>query len=364
MNIFLLSLNLRLCAQYHVDKHVVKMILEAAQMLCTALWLTGGKAPYKPAHKKHPCTIWCTESLANWRFLKALCFELNEEFKYRYDNEIDHKSWLVAKDLTDPSIPDIGLTTFAQAMPDQYKCDDAVTAYRRYYVGAKHEFAQWSKRDRPEWYDPMRAEHVRLYGEDETFLKPPPKTRRRSKKSRKDRDAKQIRAKSVKQESTQEEGAVVAKKATKGIDIKDLAAEVSEAEEEIQVPLVKPEDIKPKSRSLSRPKSKKAQEAKKSISEDSDDFFSSADPIETKKLKAGRKGSAHSRRRQAARRLPEQEEVLTEVILMQEEKQQDDKSFIDSSDSTTYSEVYKRKATDRLQRSAKRLKLRRPEGEK
>jgi hypothetical protein len=170
MNIFLLSLNLRLCAQYHVDKHVVKMILEAAQVLCTAIWLSGGTAPYKATHRKHPCTIWSAESLSNWVFLKDLCCELNEEYRYRYDKQVNHKSWDLIKDLPSPEIPDIGLTAFAQAMPVQYKGEDAVEAYRRYYVGAKHSFAVWSKRDEPEWYAPMRAEHVRLYGDEETFV--------------------------------------------------------------------------------------------------------------------------------------------------------------------------------------------------
>jgi hypothetical protein len=170
MNIFLLSLNLRLCAMYHVDKHVVKMILEAAQVLCTAVWLNGGSAPYKPAHKKHPCTLWCAESLSNWLFLKELCCELNEEFRYRYDKKVNHKSWDVIKELPIPEIPDKGLTPFVQAMPVQYKGEDAVEAYRRYYVGAKHSFAAWSKREDPEWYGPMRDEHVRLHGAQETFV--------------------------------------------------------------------------------------------------------------------------------------------------------------------------------------------------
>ena len=35
MNLFYLDEDLDKCAEYHVDNHVNKMILEAAQLLCT-----------------------------------------------------------------------------------------------------------------------------------------------------------------------------------------------------------------------------------------------------------------------------------------------------------------------------------------
>lgn len=60
MNIFYLDKDPKLCAQYHCDKHVVKMILESAQLLCTAVNEAAGKevAPYKSTHVNHPCSIW------------------------------------------------------------------------------------------------------------------------------------------------------------------------------------------------------------------------------------------------------------------------------------------------------------------
>lgn len=158
MNIFALSLKVKKCALYHCDKHIVKMILESAQMLCTVLWLTGVEAPYKPAHKKHPCTLWAKESLSNWRWLRDLTEALNEEFKYRYNRDENHKSWDVVASLQEPNIPDLGLTKFALAMPEEYKCEDPVLSYRNYYVGAKHRFATWKKRPVPEWYTRMRKE--------------------------------------------------------------------------------------------------------------------------------------------------------------------------------------------------------------
>ena len=63
MNIFILDNNPQLCAQYHNNKHVVKMILESAQLLCGAHWVTGGEAPYRLSHKNHPCSIWVRECL-------------------------------------------------------------------------------------------------------------------------------------------------------------------------------------------------------------------------------------------------------------------------------------------------------------
>ena len=57
MNIFLLDWNTDVCAQYHCDKHVVKMILESTQMLSTVhSKYYSDLAPYLPVHAKHPCT--------------------------------------------------------------------------------------------------------------------------------------------------------------------------------------------------------------------------------------------------------------------------------------------------------------------
>jgi len=63
MNIFFLDFDTEKCAKYHCDKHVVKMILETAQLLCGTHWVIGSEAPYKLSHKNHPCAIWTRESL-------------------------------------------------------------------------------------------------------------------------------------------------------------------------------------------------------------------------------------------------------------------------------------------------------------
>ncbi len=66
MNIFYLHSDPTKCAQFHNDKHVVKMILETAQLLCGCHWAIGSHAPYKLSHKNHPCSIWVRQDLNNY----------------------------------------------------------------------------------------------------------------------------------------------------------------------------------------------------------------------------------------------------------------------------------------------------------
>jgi len=120
MNIFLLDYDVKKCAQSHVDKHVVKMILETAQLLCGVHWITDSQsaAPYKLSHKNHPCSIWTRESLSNYLYLCELGLELCYEYTYRYGKR--HKSqdvieWCI---VNKPNIEDKGFTEPAKAMPN------------------------------------------------------------------------------------------------------------------------------------------------------------------------------------------------------------------------------------------------------
>ena len=151
MNIFVLDNDTRACAQAHCDAHVVKMMLESAQMLSTTCRLYGLDCGYKITHKNHPCTKWVRESIENFMWLTALALELNEEWKFRFDHTHDSKSIEVIKDLTVPDLPDIPQTPFALAMPDQYKSDDPVQSYRDYYSNEKYEIAWWTYRRPPKW---------------------------------------------------------------------------------------------------------------------------------------------------------------------------------------------------------------------
>lgn len=150
MNIFILDYDIKKSAQYHCDQHVNKMILEAAQMVCTVTSQYKIPTPYKSTHPKHPCTLWAASSLENLLYLREYAFELNEEAKKRYQRKTDHKSWTVIQNLKIPNMPSRGLLPFAKAMPIEYKMiPDYVLAYREYYK--TKGFATW-KTSIPEWY--------------------------------------------------------------------------------------------------------------------------------------------------------------------------------------------------------------------
>lgn len=154
MNIFILDLDPAKCARYHCDKHVIKMLLEAAQMLCTVAGSYGYAVPYKPTHKNHPCTLWVAESIENWHWLVRLSLELNKEYRYRFAHDVDHKSWTVIKKLQSPKLPQIKQTPFVLVMPEVYKAlTDPVIAYRKFYVAEKNHICNWSKRRVPCWFN-------------------------------------------------------------------------------------------------------------------------------------------------------------------------------------------------------------------
>ena len=155
MNIFFLDLNPKKAAEYHCNKHVVKMIIETAQLLYSAHWVLDSDLPenaYKLAHKNHPCAIWCRESLSNYLYLCDLGLELCKEYTYRYGKK--HKSQDVIEWCLDnkPNIPDIDFTEPPKAMPEEYKVKDVIESYRNYYIGAKKDFVSWKNRLVPEWF--------------------------------------------------------------------------------------------------------------------------------------------------------------------------------------------------------------------
>jgi len=128
------------------------MILESAQIMCTALNKMGFTTPYKSTHNKHPCVLWVEESYSNFVWLAQLAIELNTEFKYRYEKDKDHASILVIREIENLTFSDNGLTEFSQAVPEKYKFrGNAVRAYRSFYRGEKAKFARWTKRPIPRW---------------------------------------------------------------------------------------------------------------------------------------------------------------------------------------------------------------------
>ncbi len=156
MNIFVLDDNPMKCAIYHNDKHVVKMLLETAQLLCGVHHITESKLdiPYRLSHKNHPCSIWTRECLENYIWLCDLGMALAREYTHRYNKR--HKSQAIVEWCYDnlPNIPELGdITPFAKAMPDECKVDDVVESYRRYYIMEKKDFCKWKNRDIPKWFE-------------------------------------------------------------------------------------------------------------------------------------------------------------------------------------------------------------------
>jgi hypothetical protein len=130
------------------DKHVVKMVLETAQILST---IAGG--PYKPTHQNHPCVLWAKENRTNFNWLCRHGIELCREYSHRYQRR--HKSQDVIEQIawgTDPEDLPVGISPFIQCMPEQYRGKDPVVAYRKYYH-SKSNFAVWNKgRTAPYWW--------------------------------------------------------------------------------------------------------------------------------------------------------------------------------------------------------------------
>ena len=152
MNIFVTSPFPAESAVCLPDKHIVKMPLETAQMLCTVLNKLGISTPYKPVHAKHPCTLWAGINQSNFIWLSNLGLELCKEYSFRYQK--DHACHKVIMECISSidKLPEGNLTPFAQAMPDEYKNSDSIVAYKNYYKFGKSHIASWKLRSKPEWF--------------------------------------------------------------------------------------------------------------------------------------------------------------------------------------------------------------------
>lgn len=159
MNIFVVDKDPIVAAHQLCDKHVVKMIVEGCQMLSTVHRMSASHVVYAPielykaSFHNHPCTIWARKTTANYQWLADHTHALSLEYTHRYGKiHLSHEmtKWFIAH--CPLQIPQGDLTTFAQAMPDKYKCSDAVTAYRNYYLYEKSRFAKWKFTQAPEWY--------------------------------------------------------------------------------------------------------------------------------------------------------------------------------------------------------------------
>ena len=145
MNIFYLDEDPVKAAQLQYNKHVVKMILESAQMLCTAHHCIMGSdadVPYKSAHKNHPSTVWARQSAQNYAWLYHHMMALGDEYTKRYGKK--HLSITKCEDklaILPGGILHTGFEQPPQCMPDEYKDECSVKAYWNYYIGEKHSVA-------------------------------------------------------------------------------------------------------------------------------------------------------------------------------------------------------------------------------
>lgn len=175
MNIFAIERDPADCARSMVDRHIVKMVLETAQLLSTAHRILDGeeyisktstgrnvkrwRLPddreqhlYSATHINHPSAVWCRATNNNYNWLFYHFGALLAEYTHRYGKV--HKCQAMVFWLRNPpmNIPVGYLTPVTPAMPDEYKVPgDSVASYRNYYRIAKERMHKWTKRETPEW---------------------------------------------------------------------------------------------------------------------------------------------------------------------------------------------------------------------
>ena len=161
MNRFLIDHHPDAIAKQLCDQHIVKMPLEEAQMLCTAVWhhapdYAEEHGLYKPVHQKHPCTLWAMENRANFRFGLSLMSAMLNEYTWRYGKVHGAGKHEVALYNARHLLPDGDVTPHPQCFSghDNLKTDEdwPIMAYRAFYVVDKSKFARYNKgREMPQW---------------------------------------------------------------------------------------------------------------------------------------------------------------------------------------------------------------------
>lgn len=189
MNLFFLSMNPKTAARWHANIHIVKMIVETAQLLCNVHRRAAGKEsnclppytrkrsiPYqdsKAGHSKLGSMIWVAESLGNYRWAVQLGLELCREYnrgRGRAKGKVTkHRTEAVLEWLRDhePNFRRKARTKVRRvhlAMPDELKQDDIIEAYRDYYFSKRKTMRmEWPEGRTPEWWE-ERVHGVRSRG--------------------------------------------------------------------------------------------------------------------------------------------------------------------------------------------------------
>ena len=180
MNIFYLDPDPKTCAEMHVNKHVVKMIIEYAQLMSTAHRILDGQEYidktangrnikrwrmadsefetrlYKASHVNHPSGVWCRANKENYIWLNRMWHYLMIEYTHRYGRQHETSKLSDLLYLTPKNIPNGSFYEPTPAMPDECKVPgDSLASYHKYYVERKNHFAVWTKRETPTWYKEM-----------------------------------------------------------------------------------------------------------------------------------------------------------------------------------------------------------------
>lgn len=160
MNIFVLDSNPHCAVTHFNDTHVRSQLKETGQILSNGYTTAQLKdaphtqmgEPRKHSYPHHPCCKWAIQNINNWLWTVnhgiALCFE----FRYRFDKKHFTEDFILWCQKNSPKLSIEKLSPFAQAMPEQYRCEDAVKAYRNYYIHEKSHLAKWTKREVPNWF--------------------------------------------------------------------------------------------------------------------------------------------------------------------------------------------------------------------
>jgi hypothetical protein len=154
MNIFYINPDPIIAAKELADDHIRKMQIESAQMCSTAHWMNGSSAPYKKAHMNHPSTKWTRESIQHYRWLVKHGLEICDEFEKRYGKVHATKAVLQWLEQNEPNLPDNGFVDPPQCMPDEFKDQDTLAAYKKFYIDDKVKIKglNWNKlNNKPVW---------------------------------------------------------------------------------------------------------------------------------------------------------------------------------------------------------------------
>ena len=128
-----------------IPKHRVKMPLESCQILCTAHRELDGdevadkKGLYKRTHTNHPSCVWVRESVHHYNWLYKHWLALNDAYLETYGearNYLPHLSIIKFSEILKippANIKDNGWVDPPQCMPDEFKDESTIVAYRQYY---------------------------------------------------------------------------------------------------------------------------------------------------------------------------------------------------------------------------------------